>query len=56
MHLAPFLDHLRLERRLADHTVTSYARDLEALARFAAGRGVAIEALERADLEAFVRQ
>ena len=27
-----YLDHLRVERRLADHTLESYARDLAALA------------------------
>src|SRR4029079_10795602 len=34
-----YLDHLRVERRLADHTLESYARDLGALAAFAAGAG-----------------
>ena len=33
--IAAFLDHLSHERRLSDHTRASYARDLEALARFA---------------------
>jgi integrase/recombinase XerD len=51
-----FLDHLRVERRLADHTLASYGRDLAALSAFAAGRGVAVEALDRPALEAFVRQ
>jgi integrase/recombinase XerD len=51
-----YLDHLRVERRLAPHTLDSYARDLRALARFAAGAGVAPMALERPALEAFVRQ
>jgi integrase/recombinase XerD len=51
-----YLDHLRVERRLADHTLESYARDLAALGRFAAGREVELEALDRAALEAFVRQ
>jgi integrase/recombinase XerD len=51
-----YLDHLRVERRLAEHTLESYARDLRALAEFAAGDGVAIEALGRQALEAFVRQ
>ena len=31
-----YLDHLRVERRLADHTLESYQRDLRALAAFAA--------------------
>ena len=51
-----YLDHLRVERRLADHTLESYARDLVALAEYAAGTGRAVDALDRAALEAFVRQ
>jgi integrase/recombinase XerD len=51
-----FLDHLRVERRLADHTLESYARDLPALDAFAAGLERAPETLGRADLEAFVRE
>jgi integrase/recombinase XerD len=51
-----YLDHLRVERRLADHTLESYARDLAALAEFAAGRETQPERLDRAALEAFVRQ
>ena len=51
-----YLNHLRVERRLADHTVESYARDLAALARFAAGEGRSPDALDRHALEAFVRQ
>jgi integrase/recombinase XerD len=51
-----YLDHLRVERRLADHTLESYARDLGALARFAAGAGRSVDALDRAALEAFVRE
>jgi len=51
-----YLDHLRVERRLADHTLESYARDLLALARFAAGAGRSPETLDRQALEAFVRQ
>jgi integrase/recombinase XerD len=51
-----YLDHLRVERRLAEHTIESYARDLAALAEFAAGQARPLEALERADLEAFVRE
>jgi integrase/recombinase XerD len=54
--IAAYLDHLRVERRLADHTLESYARDLGALAEFAAGAGRAVERLDRADLEAFVRE
>jgi integrase/recombinase XerD len=54
--IAAYLDHLRAERRLADHTLESYARDLAALARFAAGRARPPEALQRAELEGFVRE
>jgi integrase/recombinase XerD len=51
-----YLDHLRLERRLSDHTTESYARDLAELGRFAAGRERALESLSRRDLEAHVRK
>ena len=51
-----YLDHLRIERRLADHTLESYQRDLSALCAFAAGMSRDVGALRRADLEAFVRQ
>jgi integrase/recombinase XerD len=54
--IAAYLDHLRVERRLAEHTLDSYARDLAALARFAAGRDARPETLDRQALEAFVRQ
>ena len=51
-----YLDHLRVERRLADHTLESYARDLATLQAFAAGAATRPEALDRHALEAFVRQ
>ena len=51
-----YLDHLRVERRLAEHTLESYARDLAALAGFAAGAGCTVDALDRQALEAFVRE
>jgi integrase/recombinase XerD len=51
-----YLDHLRVERRLASHTIESYGRDLAALAAFAAGTGQALEALDRQALEAFARR
>jgi integrase/recombinase XerD len=54
--LDAYLDHLRVERRLAGHTLESYGRDLVLLARHAAGREIAVEALTRADLEAFARE
>src|SRR3954453_5759324 len=51
-----YLDHLRVERRLAAHTLESYARDLAALGAYAAGAGRTIESLDRHALEAFVRE
>jgi integrase/recombinase XerD len=51
-----YLDHLRVERRLAAHTLESYARDLNALAAYAAGAGRTVESLDRQELEAFVRE
>jgi integrase/recombinase XerD len=41
---------------MSPNTVESYARDLAQLAAFAETQGVAVEALERQDLETFVRQ
>lgn len=51
-----YLDHLRVERRLAEHTLESYARDLVGLAEFAAGLERTPEQLDRVALEALVRQ
>jgi integrase/recombinase XerD len=51
-----YLDHLRVERRLADHTLESYGRDLATLAEFASGRGTPLERMDRHALEAFIRQ
>src|SRR4249919_854575 len=51
-----YLDHLRVERRLAGHTLESYGRDLRALAAYAAGAGRPVESLDRPALEAFVRE
>src|SRR5207248_2682020 len=45
MSIDAYLDHLRVERRLADHTLESYARDLVALAAYAAGAGSSVEPL-----------
>jgi integrase/recombinase XerD len=55
-HVDAFLDHLRVERRLAAHTLESYGRDLASLAKYAAGLGMKADALDRQALEAFVRQ
>ncbi|HEX5475657.1 MAG TPA: site-specific tyrosine recombinase XerD [Vicinamibacterales bacterium] len=51
-----YVAYLRDVRRLSANTVESYARDLNALAAFAAKRQQPVEALERQDLEAFARQ
>jgi integrase/recombinase XerD len=49
-----YLTHLRVERRLADHTLESYARDLQRLGEFAAGVEKPLRQLDRHDLEHFV--
>ena len=51
-----YLTHLAVERRLAVNSIESYARDLNQLARFAAGAGRTVESLERPELERFVRE
>ena len=50
-----YLAYLRDVRRMSPNTVESYARDLAALGQFADGRGQAADALDRRELEAFVR-
>lgn len=50
-----YLAHLELERRVSPHTVAAYGRDLALLAGFAAREGVAIDRLDAAALEGFVR-
>jgi len=54
--IGAYLDHLRVERRLAGHTLESYARDLSALAAYADETGRRPETLDRASLEEFVRR
>lgn len=54
--LDAYLDHLRVERRLAEHTLESYGRDLRGLAASAAGEERTLDSLDRADLEAYVRR
>ena len=53
--LDAYLTHLTVERRLAANSIESYARDLNVLAEFAAGRGQSVDQLTRHDLEALVR-
>ncbi len=54
--LEAYLDHLRVERRLAGHTLESYGRDLTALAAFAAKAEQRLDRLDRQALEEFVRE
>lgn len=51
-----YIDYLRDVRRMSSNTVLSYARDLTALAEYAAKHQKRIESLERHDLEALARQ
>ena len=53
--LDAYLTHLTVERRLAANSIESYARDLNGLAEFAAGRGASVDQLTRQDLEEVVR-
>jgi len=50
-----YIDYLRDVRRMSANTVSSYARDLAALAAFAERKGKRVEALDRRDLESFAR-
>jgi len=51
-----YLNHLRVERRMSEHTIEGYRRDLRGLAEFAAGADTSMDALDRAALETFVRR
>jgi integrase/recombinase XerD len=53
---AIYLDYLRDVRRMSPNTIASYGRDLGALVAFAEGKGRAVDALDRRELEAFVRR
>jgi integrase/recombinase XerD len=50
-----YIAYLRDVRRMSPNTLESYARDLGQLAAFAERSGRAVEALDRRDLESFVR-
>jgi len=50
-----YMAYLRDVRRMSPNTVESYARDLAALAAFAEKRGLDAAALDRRELDAFVR-
>ena len=51
-----YVVYLRDVRRMSPNTVESYARDLALLAEFARKREQGVDALQRQDLETFVRQ
>jgi integrase/recombinase XerD len=51
-----YIEYLRDVRRMSPNTLSSYARDLRALAEFADGKAQPIATLQRRDLEAFTRQ
>lgn len=55
MHVDAYVTYLRDVRRMSPNTVESYARDLSVLEAFAEKRDKAVDALDRRDLEAFVR-
>ena len=55
-HIDGYLDQLRVVRRLSDHTVESYGRDLAKLTCFATRHKRPLQRLTRSDLEAFVRE
>ena len=54
--VAGFLDELRVSRRVSRNTILAYEADLDRLVVFAKRRDSLPEALDRHDLEAFVRQ
>jgi integrase/recombinase XerD len=53
--LDAYLNQLRSVRRLSPNTIESYGRDLRDLAAFAERKKTTVDALDRKDLEAFVR-
>jgi integrase/recombinase XerD len=55
VHIDTYLAYLRDVRRMSPNTIESYARDLAGLAAFAEKLGRDVVALERRDLEAYVR-
>ena len=55
MTIDSYLIYLRDVRRMSPNTVAGYARDLASLAAFAESRRREVEALDRRDLDAFVR-
>ncbi len=54
--IGSFLRHLGLERRLSEHTVAAYRRDLEALAAFLHRSGGSLRAATYPELRRFLAQ
>ena len=54
-HVASYLRHLEVERRVSPNTLEAYGRDLARLEAFARSEGKSATALTRGDLEALVR-
>jgi len=55
LQIAAYLEHLKVERRMSAHTLDGYARDLQALASWMEGAGVATLAkLGSEDLRGFI--
>ena len=50
-----YLDHLRIERGLAENSLLAYGRDVERLHRFASSRRKDVLALKQADLTQFIQ-
>ena len=55
-HVLRYLEHVRVEKRLAARTLTLYALDLEKLAQFAAAVSVPLLQLQTAHIRRFVAQ
>jgi integrase/recombinase XerC len=54
--VARYLEHVRVEKRLAPRTVALYTLDLQKLAAFAAGAGVALSDVQGAHVRRFAAQ
>ena len=54
--VAAFLDELRVSRRLAANTIIAYQRDLNRLLEFAGQHGLSLLAVDRYEVETFIRE
>jgi integrase/recombinase XerD len=52
--LDEYLDHLRVERALADNSLLAYGRDLRALSKWADGRATSVLALQSSELSDYM--